>query len=83
MKIQDNFFKINQILKQKHYKKGNNAISMKEKFLKKTPNLQVTITEKILLRKVKTYYKNRQKVLLRYLFILENYIFYNIIKIII
>ncbi len=39
-------------------------MSMKEKFLKKTPVLQVIITEKIALRNIKNYYKNRKKVLL-------------------
>ena len=39
-KNNDKFFKINQNLKQHHHKKGNNALPIKEKFLKKiTPFL--------------------------------------------
>ena len=36
MKSHRNFFKINQIPKQGHYKKDNNVMSIKEKFLKKS-----------------------------------------------
>ena len=77
----DKFFKNIQKPKQNLYKKGNNARSIKEKFLKKSHDYREIISKKIALRKIKNYYKKPKKVLLRYLFILENKILYMLMQI--
>ena len=41
MKTDDKFFKINQISKQMQYKKDNNAMTIKEKSLKKISKISV------------------------------------------
>ncbi len=56
-------------------------MSIKEKFLKKSPDYRRIISKKIALRKIKNYYKKPKKVLLRYLFILENKILYMLMQI--